>query len=1096
MKGKFKLLGHIGLALFLVSALVLVVAPVAQAATAVTDVYVEFPFTDSINATSDTDGSNIYIVHFKPTAALVRGVDYVTVTFPDGTAAMCGTAASARAFTLATGSSTKLVQADVKFSTNYHTTDLIGGATWYQITDDPTIGGKRAKLRVPIDIAADTDVWIKFDDSDDGGAVQSGSVEASTYKVYVSTTKDTTPVLSSTFALGDSVVTATAMETSYPVPTTAGSTAEYIIKFKPAGTVTGTSGSVTVKFPVGTVLPSSISATNVQFGTDSSTYSPCSETPTVDQDRRTITAVPSVDLENGSNYRYIKILAGAGITNPTVADDSSGGGNYTVAVRTSTDGQWDASSAFSITAGSGSKVVVGNGEIGKAYGISSGAYYSDDATMVNMYSSQIYVCLADSNGNGITPSAATTLSLSSSSSTGTFAYNAAAAGTGAFTTGVTSTSIDATDGYDPYENPTTQIFYYKDSTAGTHTLTFSASGYTSATWEIAVCPAVSLYDSSDALINTYGPLSTDSVSETAATSYTQYYSGDYINSAITAAITGDTVKLGDGIYEQDDKITLDEAITLTSVNGASSTTLRPTTEALANPVDGVDMSVYVSTDGTSTNPISIDGLTFTRLRSGTEFDCAVHNDGYDYVTVQNCVFNYIDPDNSAPHEAVIWYRTQDSGNITSATVSNNTFTNCCPTWPKPSAGWPVNISFSTDSTTNTFSGITCSGNTMTNCNGYAITFTGCSGYRITGSITNNTLTNPYRGIYICDWTNLTTGASITGNTITDAYHTSIQVEGTNNGPITIKNNTITGCAVSSRGAVRIEHVQSTDSTYYYVYVQYNDIYNNSSPYGLYVDDNSDVTATTYTYIDCRYNYYGDASGPAYTAASGAKETKSNPNGTGDAISDRVFYHPWLYKSKADVVSDNVSYQTSTMKLVSGWNTLSTPVKLIDSANSLDELIPSGMTIGYYYDGGWQQITTGYTLSPCDAVYVKMSDATYVQIKFDAAAFSTPSKDLAAGWNLISMASLDSDGKKDKQVVASVYSTAANLPGYSQLVSPSINATQTGMYGNTGTSWTYSRDETTGVGTNTVYAGLGYWCYMQNAATLAGFEITPIAPDLD
>jgi len=79
----------------------------------------------------------------------------------------------------------------------------------------------------------------------------------------------------------------------------------------------------------------------------------------------------------------------------------------------------------------------------------------------------------------------------------------------------------------------------------------------------------------------------------------------------------------------------------------------------------------------------------------------------------------------------------------------------------------------------------------------------------------------------------------------------------------------------------------------------------------------------------------------------------------------------------------------------------------------------------------------------------------------------------------------------------VYSTPANLPGYSQLVSPSLNANQYDMYYNAGSSWTYSRDEATDEGaTLGVFAGLGYWVYMQNAATLAGFEITPIAPDLD
>lgn len=184
-----------------------------------------------------------------------------------------------------------------------------------------------------------------------------------------------------------------------------------------------------------------------------------------------------------------------------------------------------------------------------------------------------------------------------------------------------------------------------------------------------------------------------------------------------------------------------------------------------------------------------------------------------------------------------------------------------------------------------------------------------------------------------------------------------------------------------------------------------------------------------------------------------------------------------------------------MKLVAGWNTLSTPVKLISEADAIAELISEDdIDVAYYYDSGWHQILTEYTLNACDAVYVKMLAPTYVQFKFDAGAFSTPSKDLDVGWNLASLASLASGGMEADDAAASVYKTAANLPGYGQVVSPSINATQTDMYGNTGTSWTYSSGQTTGIGS--MFAGMGYWVYMQNAATLAGFEITPIAPDLD
>ena len=352
------------------------------------------------------------------------------------------------------------------------------------------------------------------------------------------------------------------------------------------------------------------------------------------------------------------------------------------------------------------------------------------------------------------------------------------------------------------------------------------------------------------------------------------------------------------------------------------------------------------------------------------------------------------------------------------------------------------------------------------------------------TITNNTITNGYSSICLSDYI---TSVSITGNTITGAYNYGIKVEGSHNTAITIKNNTITGCAGIAGYAILLENPTTTAANQV---VQYNDIYNTaSSSYAIKAN-------AANAGIGCQYNWYGSATGPYYSALTGATVTKSNPNGAGDKITDYVTYYPWLHKSKADVVNDNASYQACTMKLVSGWNTLSTPVKLISTADSIDELIPAGMTIGYYFSGGtWQLITSGYVLNPCDAVYVKMGTEKYVLLKFDASAFSTPSKSLAAGWNLISLAYLDSAGKKADLAAASVLKTAAGLPGYSQVVSPSLNATQTNMFGVAGTSWAYSSGETS-TSAQTMYAGLGYWCYMQNAATLAGLEITPIAPDLD
>jgi hypothetical protein len=1065
MKGKFKLFGHIGLALFLVSVLVLTLAPVAQAATAVTEVWVEFDDeTDSMNSVSLT--TNEYIIHFKPTTALVRGVDYVTVTFPDGTTEMGG-GTSAYAFSIGGAPAA----ADLEFSTDYGTAATSQG-TWKRASINGTYGGYRIKVKCPFDYAAGSDVWLKVSSTNITAAATAGD----SYKVKVSTTKDTTAVLSSAFSLGHATDVLQSISTSV-APATAGAAGQYTITFTPATTLDASSGTITVRFPVGTVLPSSMTASNVEVKEYGGSFTACGVTPTVDADRRLVTVTTPIELD-ADDADQIRFLSAAGIVNPTIADDS---GDYFVGVRTSGDREWViADAVHEITAGAATKLAVANGEIGKATD-----RYSDDATMINMYSSQIYVMLADANGNGVTPASAVTVTPSSSSSTGSFYKPGAVAGTGTMTQ-VTSITVN---NYDPYSD-TDQIVCYKDSTAGTHTLTFSASGYTSATWTVTIAPAISLYDGNDALVNTYGASSTTPASET-STSYAgsaAKYGSDYINDAITAALAGDTVKLGDGIYEVDNDsyISLNKKVTLTSVNGASSTTIRNTEE--------INYAILVGVDGTAATPVIIDGLTFQRLRSGGSYDIdsAIRNvGGYDYVTVRNNIFNNIEPDANSSVEGVIWFTSADD--ITSATVSNNTFNSCVTAWPDISGSKSGSIVFDTAHGGNgDFSGVTISGNTLTDCGQYGIVMGGNGGGSAgphTVTISNNTITNGQSAIVLCDYFTL---ALVTGNTITAPYERAIQVEGDNNASVKIKNNTISDSANASsgsdatRGAIRV----TDEATAGAVVVQYNDI---TGSKGYAIEAGSSAAA-----VDAKYNYYGSATGPAYTALTGATVGKSNPNGTGDSITDRVTYYPWLHKSRADVVADNASYQTSVMQLVSGWNTMSTPVELISTADSIDELIPSGMTIGYYYDGGWQQITTGYVLSPCDAVYVKMSESKYVQFKFDAAAFTTPSKELDAGWNLISLASLDSDGMEADDAVASVYLTAANLPGYGQVVSPSINPTQYDMYYNAGTSWAVARSQhATSLGTSYhMYAGLGYWIYMQNAATLAGFEITPIAPDLD
>ena len=1032
MKGKFKILGHIGLTLILLSALMLALAPVAQAATAVTNAWVQFTTSTYNKMNTATD----FTIHFTPTTALSRGVDTITVWFPDGSTDM---GPAGIAFSLASALTTKTfydVDPDGEVVTN-STTDCTSAAVLSQ-------SGYRITVTTPVNLAAATACSLRIEAD---ALVKCANSDSHTqYKIKVYTSKDTTPVLSDAFDIDATAINAVTVALS---PDTAGSAGQYTFSLDTTGTDAALSAgtdTMTFIFPYGTTIPSSIDADDVSWSNDAgASWSTGTVLPTINQKARMITATTPIALAVHASNNKVRFSTGANIRNPTTAT------SYTSCyVFTSKDElQKLETGGYTIDSDTAAKIGFDNDAISN---------YSDSAAIINCYSSALYVQVQDTYGNLV----------DNLVSEPTVSFSTSQSSTGAFFT-------ESGDAYTQISSSATTTgavsIYYKDSAAGTVTLTASASGYTSGTWTITIAPAVSVYDSNNNLIKTYAPTSTSPTKEKTD----GVHGGDYVESAISAAVTGDTVKLGNGIYEVDNIITINAKITLTSENGASYTTLKPTTDSIH--------AIEVTVSGTAANPVIISGLTFDRLRYDTEFDAAVMNDGYDYLTVQNCVFNYVIPDEAGSEQAVIWVRTE-STTITSCTISNNTFTNCVG-FNAISGGdgrtGCIQFYDTAGNTTYAMTGVTVSGNTLTDCNDYGIVMGGGGNHTNKATISNNTITRGYSSIALAGYMTL---VSITGNTITNAYNYGILVSAATNTSVVIKNNTITGTA-GTYGAIRVPDQTGTAGI---VTVQYNDLTGNNA-YAI-------QAGSANTAVAAQYNWYGSATGPAYTALVGANVTKSNPNGAGDKITDRVTYYPWLHKSKADVVNDNASYQACTIKLVSGWNTLSTPVKLISTADSIDELIPAGMTIGYYYDAtGWHLITTGYVLNPCDAVYVKMGTEKYVLLKFDASAFSTPSKSLAAGWNLISLAYLSSSGKHADNAVASVYKTAANLPGYSQVVSPSLNATQTDMFGTAGASWAYSSGETYASGQD-MYAGLGYWCYMQNAATLAGFEITPIAPDLD
>jgi len=1062
MKGKFRILGRIGLGVFMVCALMLAFMPVApvSAATAVTDVWVEFPAEDAAGVnpgTYNVTGTQaLYRIHFKATTALKRGVDKIVVQFPDGLDDTMGTVGSTYDFTLGSGCNT---------GSNFDVmVDPYAGDKTYSDYHDCTAaakGGYRVTVTTGVDIAAGQDAWLLIDDDDDPAMITGGAANTTAYKVKVNTSQDTTPVLSKGFYLGTSGDQVAPGASGVTVsPSTAGSVGQYIFLWdnNSKGKLDANTDTITVTFPCGTTLPSSISASSVQVFGDG-TLSTCGLDPVVDTDLRTVRVTTPCDIATDDDDCYVKFLSTAGIVNPTYAKDGWG---FTTRlehvgfIRTTEAAQDVLCDSNGYTIDENVATTLDFDYTASPRAVTG---LSDKYTMINMYSSILYLQVEDQYGNlcntGSYISAQVTLS--SSSGTGTFSID----GTGVYTQ-ITGTQTLA-DG--------AKEIYYRDSTAGTHTLTASYSGLDDATWTMQVCPGASLYDRYDNLIHTYAPTTSAPAQETDVSSgdydWDVYKGGKYVDLATDAATAYDYIVLGDGHYEVDNSTNYlsfsNSYLTIKSLNGADYTTIdgsgQTTNTATSDTID---------THGTN---LTFDGLTITNLPTGNHQNRGIYLRRTAF-TVQNCKFVNVPGDN---------IMLEPNATVTSGTITNNTFTGLGPD------AAPYRGGIYLESNANTISGVSITNNTIsdfTACESSGIAVAQGGAGDITATVSGNTVSNCMEGMSTWeDPTGMTGDYAITENTFSDCTE-GFWVGGATPAPtFNFKNNTISGFTLYG-----IKLVGSTSFVGTNVDIQYNDI-TGTGDWAIYNTDTSSAAP------DCKYNWFGDATGPSAGTGTYASTTA---RGSGEAVTQNVTFTPWLHKSLADVVADNASYQAVEMKLIAGWNTLSTPVPLISAADTVQELIPSGMSIGYYYDGGWTQITSAYTLSPCDAVYVKMSAITYVLLKFDAGAFTTPSKDLAVGWNLASLSYLGytsaSDAMLADDAVASVALTAAGLPGYGQVVSPSLNAGQTDIYGITGTSWAVASGQD-GVDDD-IFAGLGYWIYMQNAATLAGFEITPIAPDLN
>ncbi len=176
-------------------------------------------------------------------------------------------------------------------------------------------------------------------------------------------------------------------------------------------------------------------------------------------------------------------------------------------------------------------------------------------------------------------------------------------------------------------------------------------------------------------------------------------------------------------------------------------------------------------------------------------------------------------------------------------------------------------------------------------------------------------------------------------------------------------------------------------------------------------------------------------------------------------------------------------------LASGWNLLSTPVRLNVNNDRLDQIFNAqslaNVEIAYSWSGGqWRQAAAAYELFPLDAIYVKVvTNASATAVLVPGTDISAPpSRDLTAGLNLVGPApSLELGvfpAKAADQALSSIAQAPGGFRGYSTVISSGYN--QPG--------WSYAP----GGQVPTLLPFKGYWVIMDNPDTLFGSSTTPLA----
>jgi len=515
-----------------------------------------------------------------------------------------------------------------------------------------------------------------------------------------------------------------------------------------------------------------------------------------------------------------------------------------------------------------------------------------------------------------------------------------------------------------------------------------------------------------------------------------------IQDAVDAADPGDTISVAAGTY--DEEVVIDKSLTLISDTGDYRTT-------------GVILN----------GPIALNNVVNVTIQGFKFQDCS--SSGYKHVIYTG-------------------------GTADNITIAANSFESC--------EGLNIHIYY----LDTWFENWTITGNKITNVTGDKAS--GIWVQRLRNStISNNEISNTtYAGMILDRIENVT----VSNNNISDTPQKGIQVATSQDCNVVIKDNYITNTNTShdaDEGAItiypdvtniRIENntltanyqgftVRDKAGTVSDVYVNFNNIYvNDGFGVGNFAQGGGTVDATN--------NYWGDISGPQHETMWGDYIT--NPGGTGDSVSDYVNYMPWLTRDFQTVLDDNIAYFGFPMVwLNTGWNTFSTPIALDPACDTWAEYVELGDGLSthdtspaYAFNGenqDWVPLIgddADYPLTPCDAIYVKMAEPDIAAILLSPNV-SVPSKDLYAGWNLVSLARLVGEGggaMPARMALATVSTVTGDLTGWDLVVSPPVNQQP----------WSYLRVQMSPAPPMEITRG--YWVFMINDGTLAGFTFTPIS----